>query len=182
MSAQRTTACLLGACGLYCIVGCAAPAPIREPKAEPVRTVSTGKLLVAWHEPAADRRVNPVLEIEAESGVVEQGTQSGHLENARGRIYRDGVLRARFSARSVDADMAAQRVFARNNVVVESAAPEGLTLRAREVEWLAQKNRIVAVGDVMFVQKDRETGRVVAEGGPFDRITVDTSLQRLTIP
>lgn len=182
MNACRTSAWLAGACALYCMVGCGPTPSQPKPDREPVRTVSAGGLLIAWHEPAPDGKVNPVLEIEADSGVVEQGTQSGRLDRARGRIFRAGVLRARFTAPRVQADMAAHRVVAGDRVTIESAAPEGLTLRARHVEWRSDLHRIVATGHVTFVQRDQVTGKVLAEGGPFDRVTINTELQKLTIP
>jgi len=181
---RRLVTAMAGACALCAACGgCRAPRRIEIRDAPPpVRTVSAGTLLLAWQEPGADGRVNPVLEVEAASGVVEQGTQSGTLRRASGRIYRHGVLRARFSAPVVDARMASHRLIAQGGVKVVSVAPAGLTLVARKVEWRTDLNRIVAYGGVTFVQRNPATGAVEAEGGPFDRVTVNTELQRLTIP
>jgi hypothetical protein len=139
-------------------------------------------LLLAWNEPAPDGRINPVLEVEAEGGVVEQRTQSGSLKHARGRIYRSGVLRATFTAPRVEADMAAQRVVAEGGVQIDGVAPAGLTLRAVRIVWKPELNRIVAQGEVRFEKRDPATGRLEAEGGPFERMTIDTELQKLTVP
>ncbi len=179
----RPWARLAAAVLVLVVTGCAAPR--REAKKDPeppVRTVSTGKLLIAWTEPGPDGRVNPVLEVEAASGVVEQGTQSGSLQTATGRIYRKGVLQARFAAPAVEADMAAQRLVATGGVKVTSVAAEGLTLKAQRIEWRPSVNRIVASGSVTFVKRDPRTGAVEAEGGPFRQVSINTELQRLTIP
>ncbi len=165
------------------VAGCGAAKQAAKPDpTPPVRTVSAGKLLIAWTEPGLDGRVNPVLEVEAGGGVVEQSKQSGILKNAAGRIYRKGILQARFMAPTVEADMTARKLLATGGVKIVGVAAKGLTLKAQRIEWRTDLNRIVALGSVTFVKRDLQTGRIEAEGGPFARVTINTELQRLTIP
>jgi hypothetical protein len=71
---------------------------------------------------------------------------------------------------------------ASGGVTVNSVSPPGFTLVARRVEWRTDLNRIVASGDVRFVRRQPATGAIEAEGGPFERVTIDTELRRLSIP
>lgn len=180
---RRGLSAMAGVAALLVVTGgCRRPLPPVEVKTPIDRTVATTRVLVSWQEPGAGGQAVPVLEVEAESGTVEQASQSGTFERARGRIYREGVLRARFEAPIMEADQASNTATARGRVVVTSVEPAGLTVRADRVVWKASENSIIATGRVTFRQVDPATGRELAAGGPFPKVTFDTGLQKLTIP
>ncbi len=137
---------------------------------------------MAWTEPGPDGRVVPILELEAEGGTLREDQKSGTFERALARIYRAGRLVARLRAPRVQATLAVRRIQALGGVVLTSAQPEGLRVDADRVEWLLDRGRVVATGRVRFVQRDAASGRRVAEGGVFRRVTLDTDRWRLTIP
>lgn len=123
-----------------------------------------------------------MLELEAVSGQVEQRSQSGSFQGAEARVYSKGQLAARMEAPHVEATAEKKVVRAWGGVMVLGENPRGLKVDADRLEWYLQANRIVAYGRVRFIQRNADTGRVVAEGGMFERVTIDTERQRLTIP
>ena len=146
------------------------------------RTVAAKAVFMAWQEAGPDGRVRPVMELEADAGQVQQHTQSGSFERAEARVYRDGALLATLTAPRVEATSEQKHVKAWGGITIVGQRPPGLHVWADKLEWYLDTNKIVVLGHVRFVQKDLQTGGVLAEGGVFDRITIDTERERLTIP
>lgn len=184
MIGWRVRRCLTAALGLAALAagGCRPEPEAPQDAPPPKRTVAATNVVIAWQEPGPDGRVRPLLNLEADEGTLEQDKQSGAFERARGRVYRDGALMARITAPHVVASMPDRIVKARGGVTVTSERPPGLTVRADRIDWLLNENRVIALGNVRFVQRDAETGQALADGGVFGRVTLDTERQRLTIP
>lgn len=173
---------LLLVAGVALLAGCT-PEPLpKEPKGPIRRTVSARSAFMAWQEPGPDGRVRPVLELEAVTGQLQQDRQSGTFEDAEARVYTEGKLAARVTAPHVRAQAERKYLVAWGGVTVLGERPEGLRIQARRVEWYLDRNLVVARGEVRFVHRDPQTGRLVAEGGVFEQVRIDTVRHRLTIP
>jgi len=122
------------------------------------------------------------MDVEADRGTVDPDAESGTLHNARGTLYSRNVPRARFEAPVVVARKDRRTVIAPAGARITSIAPPGISVVADRVTWRASLSRIVAEGNVRFVHQPPGAPRPVAWGGPFDRVTVNTDLERLTIP
>ncbi|HSV74385.1 MAG TPA: hypothetical protein VLH79_11555 [Chthonomonadales bacterium] len=153
-----------------------------RPAAEPLPEVATRVVQVRWQAKARGGDLVPQLEVRAARGRVEPDGLTGDLEQATGTLYRDGEARATFEAPLVTANQAAQQVVASGGVVVRSVRPPGITVRAQTVTWHSSDHRVVARGDVWFEQKPPAARRAVAWGGPFESATLNTQIERLTIP
>lgn len=162
--------------------GCGAEPSKKPDEAASRRQVAAKKVLVAWQEPAPNGTVRPILELEAESGTLQEDRGSGSFQRTRSKVYRKGVLIAELRAPAIDAEMGARRIIASGGVHIIGHQPSGLQMDADRLEWLLNEDRIIALGRVRFVQRDRERGTLIAEGGLFDRITMYTQRQRITIP
>jgi hypothetical protein len=144
--------------------------------------VTSSGIAVRWQEQGKGGRLQPILEVQAETGDLNAQTQSGRLLKTRGRFYNDGKPAARFQAPEVDADQDRHEVVARGGVTLVSIEPAGLTVTARNVVWDTVSGTILLRGDVRFVYVEPGGTVVTAAGGPFDRITMNAEMRRVTIP
>lgn len=147
----------------------------------PRELVSRGISLV-WREEQPQNRMQRILEMKAETGSLNAETQSGQMQKATGIFYRDDKPRARFVAPRVEAIRQESKMIATGGVTIYSIEPKGITVRADEVVWSYADNRIVARGNVRFEEKPPGAAAPTSEGGPFPQVTIDTQMQRLTIP
>jgi len=176
------SALVLLACGCHGKRGPVRPPHRTSDQQEGPEEVQSRRMFVRWQERPASGSLRPLLEVRAESGVVDARTQSGTLRVATGMLYRAGKLAATFEAPRVDATRDSGKVIASGAVVVRSVDPAGVTVRAARVTWVADLSRIVAEGDVVFEDRPPGTSRPVAWGGKFARVTADTELRKITIP
>jgi hypothetical protein len=174
---------------LLCLLGCG---PGRSPSRNsakknevqedvPRELVSRGISLI-WQEEQPKNRIQRILEMKAETGSLNAETQSGRMLKATGIFYRDDTPRARFEAPKVEAIRQESKLIATGGVIIYSLKPKGITVRADQVVWNYAANRIVALGNVRFEQKPPGIDAPVSQGGPFPQVTIDTQVQRLTIP
>lgn len=147
----------------------------------PRQLLSQG-VTVRWHEKGPAGKLRRVLEVVAASGQLQADTESGVLNDARGSFYRNDEPRARFTAPRVEAWRARRLVIAEGGVRLESVDPPGLTVTADRVVWHTDTDRIVGRGNVRFQHQPPGSASVAAEGGPFDQVTIDTGMRRITIP
>lgn len=176
-----------GICMLIAMPGCGrrppkqtAP-PAAADESRPTQVTAHG-FTGRWMEKLPDGRVRRVLEIHSRQGALDSQTNSGTLYQVDGTIFRDGSARIRFTAPIIEADRDAQKLVARQGVVMRSLDPPGATIRCDTMTWRADLHQIVAEGNVTFDYAPNGPGHSEASGGPFDRITIDTSMQVLTIP
>lgn len=162
--------------------GCAPEPPPEQPQGPVHRTVSAKAVFMTWQEAGPQGRVQPVLELEAEAGQVRGDQDAGTFERAEARLYNDGTLVARMTAPHVEATMKGKRVRAWGGIVVDVKRPDGLRVRADSMEGFLEKNLVIVRGNVRFVHRDPQSGRLLAEGGVFDTVTIDTLRERLTVP
>lgn len=172
---------VLGGLATIWLAGCA-PEPAEEKPVGPIkRTMSATTVHMAWQEPGPDGRVQPVLELEARAGKLEEDRKSGSFEGALARVYRNGKLVATVYAPHVDAQMEGKLVKGWGGIRMEGESPPGLEVWSQRLEWYFDQQKIVALGNVRFRQRT-SNGGIVAEGGVFPRVTMYTARQRITIP
>lgn len=70
--------------------GCGAEPSKKPDEAASRRQVAAKKVLVAWQEPAPNGTVRPILELEAESGTLQEDRGSGSFQRTRSKVYRKG--------------------------------------------------------------------------------------------
>jgi hypothetical protein len=144
--------------------------------------VTSSGIEVRWQEQGKGGRLQPILEVQAETGDLNAQTQSGRLMKTRGRFFNQGKPAARFQAPEVDANQDRHEVLARGGVTLTSIEPAGLTVTARNVVWNTLSGTILLRGDVRFAYVEPGGTVVTAAGGPFDRITMNAEMRRVTIP
>lgn len=157
------------------------PAAPKADEPKPTQVTAHG-FTGRWMEKTPNGRVRKVMEVHSRQGALDSQTNSGTLYEVDGTIYRDGVAKVRFAAPLIEADRDAQKLVARQGVVLRSLDPPGATIRCQTMTWRADAHQIVAEGDVYFDYSPPGARRSEASGGPFPRVTIDTAMRDLTIP
>jgi hypothetical protein len=156
------------------------PAPPKD-AVQPDHAAVGNKIEIRWHEKTDRGTIRRVLDVDAETGDLKPRSESGTLNRATGLIYQDDQPKARFKAPTVVANRENDQITARGGVTITSIDPPGITVTADKITWSAAKNRIVAEGNVKFVQMRPGHPKPVSQG-QFDRITVDTAMKTFTYP
>jgi hypothetical protein len=176
---------------LAMLTGCGIVRPQPKTAAKPATASSPNNLpkaalgqeiRVRWQRKVPPRGIERVMEIAAKSGTLDATQESGLLNEARGVFYRENRARARFTAPTVQAVREENRVIARDGVVVHSIDPPGGTLTAHRLTWRADKQEIVAEGDVYIQFQPKDASQPSAKGGPWRRVTFDTELVKFKLP
>jgi hypothetical protein len=144
----------------------------------PQKLTSEG-ITIHWEEPGQKGGVERVMDVRAQSGDLEQLSQSGTLRNATGTAYREDKPRATFDAPVVNAAKDRKTVTATGGVTVHSVDPSGMTVRADHAIWHVEQNQVVAEGNVNFEYRKPGVPGLTAWGGPFPKMTFDTKMQKL---
>ncbi len=184
-----TLACLLLPAACLLLYGCGPrrrSQPIIKPAPKPPDASQTASgaqarqgLTFQWREKLPNGALRQVLDLQAASAAGSVQSESGELKDTKGTLFRDNRPRARFVAPVVHADRKSGTVVAEGGVKVTSVDPPGTSVTAKTITWNADKNVIVARGDVRFEDTSRKPR---SWGGPFDQITVDLEWKQLTIP
>lgn len=122
------------------------------------------------------------MDLRARTGSLDAPTESGVLNAATGVIYRENRPRARFSAPLVKASHKTGTVVASNGVKVTSVDPAGIVVTADEITWEADRDLIVARGNVTIRQVPPGATQPTMWGGPYETATINTAMKRFTIP
>ncbi|MEP6755884.1 MAG: hypothetical protein ABJA67_10310 [Chthonomonadales bacterium] len=166
--------------------GCRPPikfAPPKAPKQNRVPpTILSKGITVNWFEKQKNGTLRHLMDIEAETGTLISGKQSGVLRNAHGILYKEGKPAARFESPLVNAEEEKKIVRATGGVVAHSIDPPGVTVWADKVTWNIQGDKVVARENVRFTYLRKGDTAPYAEGGPMDQCTIDTTLKRFHIP
>lgn len=157
------------------------PPPSQPSTTLPV-TVNTRGITINWRQKTPKGKLERVLDLQAENGALERDTQTGKMNKANGTLYRNNEARARFVAPTVYASKDRKSVTASGGVKITSLAPTGTSITADKVTWRIPENKIIAEGHVSFEYRSPESGEMIASGGPFPHVTIDTELQRLHVP
>ncbi|MCX6361935.1 MAG: hypothetical protein NT029_19200, partial [Armatimonadetes bacterium] len=80
--------------------------------------VTSSGIEVRWQEQDKGGRLQPILEVQAETGDLNAQTQSGRLLKTRGRFFNQGKPAARFLAPAVDAKKDRHEVLASGGVTL----------------------------------------------------------------
>jgi hypothetical protein len=158
-----------------------APAQIQQEPGLP-RSVETAHPRIRWQLIQPGGGLWRQLDVQAERGTADASAQSGVLQDTHGTLYSRNVPRALFRAPVVEARKDNQTLVAPRGARITSISPVGIEIVANRVTWRADLDRVVAEGNVRFEQRDPRTHHLIAWGGPFDRVTFKTDLERLTIP
>ncbi len=170
------------------LVGCVHVQPIAErnsnankPK-QVIPNVNSQGITMHWQEKDIKSRVfKPLLDIKADNGMMKASSESGTLNQASGVLYKNGLPAARFQAPHVKASRASNIVIAYNGVVLNSISPPGVKVTADRFIWRMIENKIIVYGNVHVVYQPPKAKTPVAWGFA-QRMTIDTQLQKLTIP
>ena len=122
------------------------------------------------------------MDIEAQTGTLIAGKQSGIMRVTRGIIYKLGKPVVRFESPVVEAFEDKKVVHASGGVVIHSIDPPGVTLWADHVTWTIKKDKVLAKDNVRFRYVKLGETTPFAEGGPVSQCTIDTSLKNFHIP
>ena len=171
---------------LCTLAGCRPPLkfnPVKQdvPKRTPPNMISSG-ITVNWYAKKKDGTLEKLIDIEAETGTLIPGKQSGMLRNTRGILYKEGKPVARFESPLVNAEEETKVVHASGGVVAHSIDPPGVTLWANRVIWTMEKDQVLAKENVKFQYIRAGETIPFAEGGPVQQCTVNTSLKNFHIP
>lgn len=167
--------------------GCVHVQPINEqntrakqPK-QVIPNINSQGISMHWQERQTSGKFTPLLDINAVNGMMRASSQSGDLNQASGILYKHGAPAATFKAPHVKASRASNIVIAYNGVILHSIAPPGVRVTADRFIWRMLENKIIAYGNVHVVYQPPNAKKPVAWGFA-KRMTIDTQLQKLTIP
>lgn len=183
---------LAGACIAACLVsaGCIRK-PVRKPASAekdrgasvvlPGRVRTTGPR-IRWQQARPGGGLTRQIDVTAALGTVDPQNESGVMVKASGVLYVRNEPRARFEAPVVEAYRDRNTVIVPRGVHLASIAPPGIDVVADRLTWRADLGRITAEGNVRFVHRPPGAARDAAWGGPFSRVTLNTELERISIP
>jgi lipopolysaccharide assembly outer membrane protein LptD (OstA) len=161
------------------------PKPPSPPKqtspSEIPKQINTQGIRINWRVKQPTGKLWRVLDLKAEKGTVESGTQSGVMTNAAGTLYKENKARAEFEAPTVEATRDQKVVVATGGVKLTSIDPKGVLVTADKATWYIEKNVVVAEGHVYLEQRSPKTNQKVAWGNT-ERLTINTELQKFSIP
>ena len=136
---------------------------------------------VVWQEKLPGGGVKRVVEAHAVTGRLNAKTRASLLNQASGTLYKENVARAHFKAPVVKGDEAKHIVEATGGVTVTSIEPTGVTVTSDRLIWYANEDKIIAEGEVKFQKTRPGETSLWAWGGPFDRVTFNTTLNQWVI-
>jgi len=158
------------------------PTPPKTNRNNAPQEIAGQGIALSWIEKTPQGGVRRVMDIKAESGILNAEQESGVLNRASGLLYRDNRVRASFISPIVEAAREKDTVTARGGVTVHSVDPPGGKLTADRVVWYAKQDKIVATGKVYVEYRPQNADRPFAWGGPYPRVTFDTQLSKIHIP
>ncbi len=147
-----------------------------------VPAIESQGISVIWSEKKPDGSATRLIELHAESGELTKGSQSGNLNRATGKLYRENRARARFSSDILKASQDKRMVIAIGHARVWSIDPVGGVLTADKVTYYIDRDLVLAEGRVTIEYTPVGSKVPLAFGGPVNRMTIDTELKKFHIP
>ncbi len=159
--------------------------PPKKPKVQvhkDLPAIESQGISITWSEKQPDGTAKRLIDLHAETGELSKGSQSGILNRATGKLYKESRARARFSGDVVNASQEKRKVIATGHVTVWSIDPEGGILNANKVTYFIDKDLVLAEGNVTIEYTPPGMKVPLAYGGPVSRMTVNTELKKFHIP